>query len=202
MSVIVGPDGRKRIEFTAKHPAEQLWVQADGAWGPEVSAAQFVARGTSTQAERLRLRQAMQRLAGGPVEMATLERQERELAELLDKEPRETREHPLLLDAEGVPMVDAEGVPRLIDEELWTRMIRGFRFYGNSDLAIAYRETHATLDRVGFLAIWETSILEAPAALRSLADSMIDDNVLDALQATLNTELDGLQMGNGQSLTS
>lgn len=201
MGTILGPDGRKRIAFVVPRPGGGAFLQADGTWGSEQTAAQFEMRVTLNQAERLQMRIKQQALTGSAFDLAGLERQERELSELLDAETRATAPRPTVTtkgENEGDPEVVSE-----MTDEAFTRYVRGLRFASPSQLGIAYRSVYEMLERIAFMALWDTSIVEAPPGLRRMADmESLTEDVYEAIAATVNPLLDGLQMGNGQSLTS
>lgn len=201
MSTIHGPDGRKRIAFVVPRPGGGAFLQADGSWGEERTAAQFEMRVTMNQAERLQYRIKQQALAGSAFDLAGLERQEREIAELLDAETRASVPRPTVTE-KGEGEDAAEVVSEMTDEQ-FARYVRGLRFVSDSQLGIAYRGVLDMLERIGFMALWDTSIVEAPPGLRRMSQmESLSEEVYDAIVAVVNPELDGLHMGNGQSLTS
>lgn len=197
MPIEKGADGRRRASFVVRRLGGDEWLQADRSWGAADTAARLSVRLTATPAESVRVRLALFKITGGATELSTLERQERELAQLLDAETREQ------VFAGAPPQITDEKTKetRDVTADEWQMQVRGFRLFRDTDLANAWKDLTGVLERLSFLAMWQVQVLDAPDALRSLVDE-VPEEVVDAIQAAVNSVFAEADLGNVQSLPS
>lgn len=161
--------------------ANGRWLQPDGTWGLELSAAQLVMHAEPTVSEDIRIQAALHALAGGAVSWGELLAAHRELSDIVG---REVMAGPL---GERPELTEDDGSRRPATDAEWQNLVQASHLVWDSTAGDALRRVERMAQRLSFLATWSVLSLEAPPRMRTLeAMDALPPETLDWVERAVN----------------